>query len=156
VAALFFTHLGNDWITETTMENLKNTMIKTLKDVLELIDNSIQGSDDEVIPHSSLNFAVTDGCQVLASRFSSVSEYEPPSLYYSTKAGPTLNRKFPDHPDGKETNDKNKKSADEHGKHAIVASEPNTYKSDEWELVPPNSFVLIDKNFNVTTEQIQL
>jgi len=38
----------------------------------------------------------------------------------------------------------------------IVASEPNTYKIDDWILVPNNSFVLIDKDLNVTTEDVVL
>ena len=155
VAALFFTYLGDDWETEQPMEKLKNIMVNTLQHVLALVRESMKDNDKEV-PHSFLNFAVTDGCQVLATRFSSNDELEPPSLYYSTAAGPTLNRKFPDHPDGKEVKKKAIRATEEHGKHAIVASEPNTYKMEDWELVPPNSFVLVDKDLNVVVEKIQL
>jgi glutamine amidotransferase len=62
--------------------------------------------------------------------------------YYSTSAGTTLNRKYPDNPDG--THSSNRfagKSDDEHGKHIIVASEPSTYKEDDWHLIPRNSLV---------------
>jgi glutamine amidotransferase len=155
VAALFFTHLGSDWNVELSIEKLKNTMINTLQDVLALIQESVKDTD-EVLPHSSLNFAVTDGYQVLAVRFSSMDEFEPPSLYYSTTAGPTLNRKFPDHPDGKEVTKEAMRATDEHGKHVIVASEPNTYKTEDWHLVPANSFVLVDKDLNVAIEKVQL
>lgn len=155
VAALFFTHLGDDWDTVMPLEKLKTTMIKTLQDVLALVQENVNGKE-ETLPPSSLNFALTDGCQLLAIRFISKEELEPPSLYYSTTAGPTLNRKFPDHPDGKEVRRKSIRATNEHGKHVIVASEPNTYKEDDWNLIPPNSFVLIDKDLNVATDKIQL
>jgi len=155
VAALFFTHLGDNWEIELPIEKLKQAMIDTFQDVLALIQKSAQDKSD-VLPHSSLNFAVTDGSQLLAVRFSSIDEFEPPSLYYSTTAGPTLNRKFPDHPDGKVENNKVVRATHEHGKHVIVASEPNTYKAEEWHLVPPNSFVLVSKDLNVVIEKIQL
>jgi glutamine amidotransferase len=155
VAALFFTHLGDNWDTELPIEKLKEAMIKTIRDLLTLIQESTKDDDKELL-HSSLNFAVTDSSQLLAIRFSSMDEFEPPSLYYSTKAGPTLNRKFPDHPDGKEVGKKAVKATLEHGKHVIVASEPNTYKADDWHLVPPNSFVLVGKDLNVAIEKIDL
>ena len=126
-----------------------------MRDILALVEKSAEGTDEE-LPHSSLNFAVTDGSQVLAARYSSMDNYEPPSLYYSTKAGPTLNRKYPDHPDGKIVEKPAKASTEEHRKHVIVASEPNTYKSDDWHLIPPKSFVLIDKELNVNIEDIVL
>ncbi len=155
VAALFFTHLGNDWDSVVSIEKLKKTMINTLQDILALIQESVKGND-EILPHSSLNFAVTNGCQLLAVRFSSTDEFEPPSLYYSTTAGPTLNRKFPDHPDGKQLGKTSMRETHEHGKHVIVASEPSTYKAEDWHLVPPNSFVLVDKDLNVVVEKVQL
>lgn len=155
VAALFFTHLGNDWDTELPMETLKKTMIKTLQDVLSLIQETAK-ENNETFLHSSLNFAITNSCQLLAIRFSSMDKFEPPSLYYSTKAGITLNRKYPDHPDGKEIKKKIVKTAQDHGKHTIVASEPNTYKTKDWHLVPQNSFVLVDKDLNVVIETINL
>lgn len=155
VAALFFTYLGDDWDAELPIDKLKQAMMSTLRDVLALIEESTKDTD-HVIPHSSLNFALTDGCQLLAVRFSSMNEFEPPSLYYSTTAGPILNRKYPDHPDGKEETRKPKQPAKEHGKHVIVASEPNTYKSEDWHLVPPNSFILINKDLDVVIEKIEL
>ncbi|CAF1175104.1 unnamed protein product [Rotaria sordida] len=155
VAALFFTHLGNDWDTELPMENLKNAMIKTLQDILTLIQESAEDRD-ETLSQSNLNFAVTDSCQLLATRFSSMDEFEPPSLYYSTTAGPTFNRKFPDHPDGKEVGKEATQATHNHGKHVIVASEPSTYKTKDWHLIPSNSFILIGKDLNVVIEKIDL
>ncbi|CAF3495166.1 unnamed protein product [Rotaria socialis] len=136
VAALFFTHLGNDWDTELPMETLKKTMIKTLQGVLSLFQETTK-ENNETLLHSSLNFAVTESCQLLA-------------------AGPTLNRKYPDHPDGKEVKKKTVKTTHDYGKHTIVASEPNTYKTKDWHLVPQNSFVLVGKDLNVVIETISL
>ncbi|CAF5039639.1 unnamed protein product [Rotaria sp. Silwood1] len=155
VAALFFTYLGDDWDSELPMKNLKNAMIKTLQDILALIRESAKDMDETLL-HSSLNFAVTDSCQLLAIRFLSMEDFEPASLYYSTTAGPTYNRKFPDHPDGETPKQKSVRATHEHGKHVIVASEPSTYKTKDWHLVPPSSFVLVDKNFNVIIENIDL
>ena len=155
MAALFFTHLGDDWETVLPLENLKKAMLETFRDVLGLVDKSVEESD-ETPASSALNIAVTDGCQLLAVRFSTAKDIDPPSLYYSTTAGPTLNRKFPDHPDGKPVIQKLVRDVRQHGKHVIVASEPNTYKTEDWNLVPPNSFVLVNKDLNVEIEKIQL
>ncbi|KAJ3150240.1 hypothetical protein HDU89_003329 [Geranomyces variabilis] len=157
VAALFFTHLGDDWNASYSIQDLKTAMIATLRDLIALVRTSGKAGD---VPPSSLNFAVTDGNVILAQRFSSHSNREPPSLYYSTVAGVTLNRKFPDHPDGpqhaassSETATKSKKP-EEHGKHVIIASEPNTYKEQDWNLVPRNSFVLVDSALDLSIEAI--
>jgi glutamine amidotransferase len=115
-AALFFTHLGDDWKTELPLDKLKEAMKATMKDVLAMIEKSAENTEEE-FPRSSLNFAVTDGTQVLAVRYSSMDNYHPPSLYYSTKAGPTLNRKYPNHPDRKIPEKPAKLETEEHGKH---------------------------------------
>ncbi|KAJ3017439.1 hypothetical protein HKX48_003541 [Thoreauomyces humboldtii] len=145
VAALFFTHLGDDWERSYTVVQLRKAMDATLSDLLELI----KGTHNP--PHSSLNFAVTDGDKILAQRFSSDPKWDPPSLYYSTGAGATLNRKYEDHPDGASVKGGNA-STDKHGKHVIIASEPNTYKEDDWHLVPRDSYVLVDEDMNVKVE----
>ena len=44
---------------------------------------------------NSLNLAATDGGQLVAFRVRNYATEQPPSLYYSTKAGVTLNRKYP-------------------------------------------------------------
>lgn len=56
-----------------------------------------------------------------------------------------MNRKYPDHADGLQ-NEKAYKSADEHGVHMIVASEPSTYKVEDWSLIKKNHALLVDKN----------
>jgi hypothetical protein len=64
------------------------------------------------------------------------------SRYYSTDAGTTLNRKYPDNPDGTHSASRfSGKAVEDHGKHIIIASEPSTYKADDWHLIPRNSLV---------------
>ncbi|KAL1302989.1 hypothetical protein AAFC00_003305 [Neodothiora populina] len=112
---------------------------------------------------NSLNLAVTDGKKLVAYRFRNHAKEQPPSLYYSTKAGVTLNRKYPDNADGNaEDNDgevdaQNKRSLfaeEEHGRHVIVASEPSTYKEHDWILVGKNQCLMVDVDGAPVVEDI--
>jgi len=60
----------------------------------------------------------------------------------------TLNRKYPDRPDG-QVNPVAYKEPREHGSHVIVASEPSTYKREQWTLIPKNHCLLVDKDGTV-------
>lgn len=88
----------------------------------------------------------------------------------------TLNRQYPDHPDGakgphgrgdgKSANGKQaaegaeghnpdaSKGAPEHGTHVIVASEPTTYKDQEWNLIEKNRVVLVGEHGLVAVEEL--
>jgi glutamine amidotransferase len=70
-------------------------------------------------------------------------------------AGTTLNRKYPDHPDGAK-NPRASKPAKEHGSHIIVASEPTTYKMQDWHLVPKNHAVVVHSDGEFKVEAIEL
>jgi len=99
---------------------------------------------------SSLNLATTDGSKLVVIRFRNHETEQPPSLYVSTVAGVTLNRKYPDHPDDGVTNTrKNLHDEKEHGKHVIIASEPSTYKQEDWKLIPKNVFLMVDEQMNI-------
>jgi len=75
--------------------------------------------------------------------------------YYSTTAGTTLNRKYPDNPDGVHTANRfNGKSVEDHGKHIIIASEPSTYKESDWHLIPRNSLVTASAEYGVQVASI--
>lgn len=70
--------------------------------------------------------------------------------YYSTSAGTTLNRKYPDNPDGTHSASRfSGKAVEDHGKHIIIASEPSTYKADDWKLIPRNSLVTASDEYGV-------
>ena len=76
--------------------------------------------------------------------------------YYSTTAGTTLNRKYPDNPDGKPVASRfTGKATEDHGKHIIIASEPSTYKKSEWHLIPRNSMVTATAEQGVQVKEIE-
>jgi len=160
MAALFFTHLSKlseeaggpggaaAWDEPLPIDVVKLALENTITQIFELQKQTVKQVDQ--IQPSSLNIAITDGTQLLAIRFRN-SDEQPPSLYMSTTAGITLNRKYPGHPDGDHTIYRpwtpldRLRRPDKHGKHLIVASEPTTYKEEEWELIPRNECVMIDR-----------
>lgn len=67
-------------------------------------------------------------------------------MYYSTTAGRTLDRRYPGHPDEGVENVFAFKKPEEHGRHVIVASEPSTYKKDEWKLIGKNMGIAVEED----------
>ena len=124
---------------EYEVEQMAEAMHKAVSTVIALQQATL-GSKRQP---NSLNLCATDGVRLVAYRFRNHATSQPPSLYYSTKAGTTLNRKYPDRSDGIEVpgvTDTGKPEGD-HGKHLIVASEPSTYRMQDWELIPKNHYV---------------
>lgn len=117
-------------------------MVSALHDtVATIIDLQSQMLGSKKVPNS-LNLCVTDGLKLVAYRFRNHASQEPPSLYYSTTAGTTLNRKYEDHADGAEiVSDVGRKPREKHGKHLIVASEPSTYREQDWTLIGRNQIL---------------
>ncbi|KAK4697887.1 glutamine amidotransferase, partial [Phenoliferia sp. Uapishka_3] len=154
VAALFFTQLDHDgpWTKTYQLEEMKAALKKTV-DILRSLVESIGRPRNEC---SFLNFVVTDGEQMLASRYAYPVGTEPPSLYYSSKAGPTINRKYEDDPDGPllAPEDQPTKRNSDYKKHVIIASEPSTYHMEDWTLIPANSLLAVGKDLQVTLTSI--
>lgn len=160
------------WETQHTPSELLSALRKTISNILS-IQTTLLGSSAQP---NDLNIAVTDGLSFVACRFRNHITEQPPSLYYSSTAGVTLNRQFPDHPDGaqgphgsgkgKSANGKKaakgaqghnphaSKDAGEHGKHFIVASEPTTYKDEEWTLIEKNRVVFVDSDGKFDIEEL--
>lgn len=95
-AALYITFLTdrkgkNSWEKQYTVIQMRDAMRKTLGAVVELQRTIFR---DRAEPNS-LNVVATDGSQVVAFRYRNHAVEQPPSLYYSTTAGVTLNRKYP-------------------------------------------------------------
>ncbi|KAK5698360.1 hypothetical protein LTR17_023734 [Elasticomyces elasticus] len=154
LAALYLTYLTKNGGPETfattySIEEMEKAMHMT---VATLIATQKRILGPKAAPNS-LNLCATDGTRLIAYRFRNHATQQPPSLYYSTKAGTTLNRKYPDHPDGKDVPGRMEgRDVGEHGKHLIVASEPSTYIAEEWVLVGKNQVILADprtKTFEV-------
>ena len=148
VAGLYMTYL-TDGADKSSFENvypaskMAEAMHKAVATVIELQRKCI--GDEKRLPNS-LNLCATDGIKLVAYRFRNHATSQPPTLYYSTKAGTTLNRKYPDAADGVHVAGVTDvgRDANEHGFHLIVASEPSTYKESEWELIGKNQFVVVD------------
>ncbi|GJJ14815.1 hypothetical protein Clacol_009083 [Clathrus columnatus] len=169
LAALFYTYLGEETgkggkaVHEHVhdVEVLKKVLTRTIVDVIRIQKRVMEQKNEPVEP-STINLAISDGKVLLCCRFRNHPTDHPPSLYYSTTAGKTLNRKFPGHPDGEDEifvdhftgKTHGEQCERDHGTHVIVASEPTTYKLEEWTLVEKNSFLIVDSEGNVTMESI--
>ncbi|KAL0573363.1 chromatin structure-remodeling complex subunit RSC7 [Marasmius crinis-equi] len=168
LGALYMTHLGEDWGKEYSLEEMKSALERAIGDVLEL-QKKLPGAKNPLAA-SSLNLCTTDGNKLVAFRFRNSEAEEPPSLYISTKAGVTLNRKFPGHPNFKKEEEipeehaaglvgSDTKATEDHGDHLIVASEPTTRDVDEWDLVPKNQAVMVqfaDGKMDLRVEKIEI
>ena len=162
LAGLYMTYLtssGPESSFEKTysLEEMNSAMCKTIETVITLQKTLIENSDGKRTPNS-LNLCTTDGLSLLAYRFRNHATSQPPTLYYSTSAGKTLNRKFLDHPDGvtiKGVTDVGLElEGGMHGRHVIVASEPSTYLEEEWELVGRNCWVGVGEEGRVVVGEV--
>ncbi len=163
-AALYMTHLGKQskkiggngkasWEENYTAAEMKDALIKTLEDVFALQQKLLPE-----LPGNSLNVAVTDGDSMVAMRVRNHVSEDPPSLYYSTVAGVSLNHKYPgmayedENPDWDEQADWTK-LPDQYGNHVIVASEPSTRVAEApkiedtgpWKLIAKNTCVMVER-----------
>ncbi|KAI0351452.1 N-terminal nucleophile aminohydrolase [Trametes cingulata] len=155
LAALFFTYLeerrgARVWEAPHPLEELKLCLEKAITTVFDL-QKEAMAKVGKTPDASSLNIAITDGEQLLAIRFRNHATEHPPSLYMSTRAGVALNRKFPGHPDleGVDNGVQNLKAEEEHGDHVIIASEPTTYKKADWELIPKNQCIMVERDMTI-------
>ena len=155
IAALYFLHLcgeHGDWEAIYPISKMVDAMKATVIQ-LEELKSTAEGKAGTT-EHNALNLLVSSGASLVALRYASPVSREPPSLYYSTTAGATLNRKFKGHPDeGKPGADvsEGSRGKEEHGRHVIVGSEPNTFNADEWTLVKRSEMVIVgeDMGFEV-------
>ncbi|KAK5111439.1 hypothetical protein LTR62_004891 [Meristemomyces frigidus] len=147
MAALYMTYLtssgdASSFLRTYTLEQMATAMHKT---VSTIISAQLKTLGRAKAAPNSLNLCATDGTKLIAYRFRNHGTEQPPSLYYSTKAGTTLNRKYPDRPDGKDVEGRYQGlDVEQHGEHLIVASEPSTYKEEDWHLIGKNQCVLAE------------
>lgn len=155
------------WESYHTVEQMQTALERTIA-TINTIQANVLGKEAEP---NDLNIAMTDGKSFVACRYRNHPTEQPPSLYYSTTAGVTLNRKFPDHPDGakgphgsakdqkpgtkKGRNPHAHRNSDDHGKHAIVASEPSTYRTQDWVLIEKNHMVLVGPTNDVRVSKME-
>lgn len=161
VAALYFFRLcgeEGDWNALYDVSGMARAMRETIE-LLEGMRKEFAGEGKGVQEDNVLNLVVTSGSSLVAVRYASPKGLEPPSLYYSTTAGPTLNRKYKGAPDDEisqrpETVGDERMEKEQHAKHVVVASEPSTFNPDEWELVEPSQMVLVDQHLHLLLESL--
>ncbi|KAK5057642.1 hypothetical protein LTR84_011643 [Exophiala bonariae] len=158
LAALYMTYLTGgggggieSWERQYSVQQMRDALLAAYRKVVQLQQAAL-GVDN--VQANSLNVCVTDGAQLVAFRLRNHAVEQPPSLYYSTMAGVTLNRKYPDLPAGGANPDAVKSSA-EHGRHVVVASEPTTYRVEDWILIEKNHALLVDAEGNCVVEDIE-
>ncbi|KAF6824751.1 N-terminal nucleophile aminohydrolase (glutamine amidotransferase class-II) [Colletotrichum plurivorum] len=161
VAALYFFRLcgeDGDWNALYNVGGMAKAMRETIE-LLEGMRREFAGAGEGIQEDNVLNLVVTSGSSLVAVRYASPKGLEPPSLYYSTTAGPTLNRKYKGAPDEERSRDPvvaddERMDKERHAKHVVVASEPSTLNPDEWELVEPSQMVLVDQDLHLRLESL--
>ncbi|KAG9785641.1 N-terminal nucleophile aminohydrolase, partial [Aureobasidium melanogenum] len=144
----------SSWQHQYTTTEMLDALVSAFKAIIALQQKVLGGPQN--VQASSLNVCCTDGRQMVAVRLRNHAVEQPPSLYWSTRAGVTLNRKYPDLPSGAAENPNATKQVSEHGKHVIVASEPTTYKVQDWSLIEKNYALLVDDRGHATMVKVDL
>ena len=159
LAALYITYLTKSvgggpqsWERQYTTAEMQDALVEAYKTIIGL-QQKVMGPENTQA--NSLNVCVTDGSQLIAVRLRNHQIENPPSLYWSTKAGVTLNRKYADTPSGKPNPNAQKKASD-HGKHVIIASEPTTYKTEDWSVIEKNHGLIVDGEGNCSSSKIEI
>jgi predicted glutamine amidotransferase len=135
--ALFLNILGKH-IDNYSIADLSNAMTETIRQILEW------KRDADITAPSYLNFALTDGYNILATRYVSHPNFAPPSLYLSIgerieiKEGeyhmvPTI--KYPNT--------------------VIIASEPLTTEKNNWQAVERNHLITITPELHIKRSLIE-
>jgi glutamine amidotransferase len=141
------------WEEIYTAARMKAALILTLEDLFALQQKLLPE-----LPGNSLKIAVTNGDSMVAMRVRNHVSEEPPSLYYSTEAGISLNHKYPGNAAGKDNEDWSEdadwtRDPGMHGDHVIVASELSTRVAEApkledfglWKLIAKNTCVMVEK-----------
>lgn len=129
---------------------LKETMLSTIKKIKELC---VQAG---ILEPSLLNFAVTDGKSVVATRYVTSSTDEAASLYFSTgtsfeaatNAGIDL-PELDDCHDPIEAAQYRMKKSDKREKIVLIASEPLTFEKTDWLEIPCQTVIIVTPKMNV-------
>lgn len=136
--ALFLNVLG-DRIDDYSITDLSEALIETIGRILDWTRAA------DITAPSYLNFALTDGFSVIASRYVSNPDYDPPSLYLS--AGERIETKG---------NEYRMAPARGHPNTAIVASEPVTAEREDWRAVEKNHLMVITPELHIKESPIEL
>lgn len=136
--ALFLDRIG-DSKTQATAVEIREALLNTLDSLVKL-------SRDCGHPgHLVCNFAVSDGCSTVVSRFSLRDDHAA-TLYYSVGERYILD---------KEDGDMSPGGATRNGA-VLVSSEPITRRPEDWVELPVNHTITIDSSNGISIEPIKL
>lgn len=129
--AVFLDQL-EDRINDYSIHDLREAMLTTIGKI------DAWQAEAGIEKPSSLNFVVSDGFSIVASRYVSDPQREPPTLYIST------GERFEIH-DGRYHMD----PTNQHPNAVIIASEPLTAERSDWQPVPKNHLVLVSPELHI-------
>lgn len=120
------------------LTRLKRAMFATLRQLKEWCE------EEDLKEHSALNFAVTDGKNIVVSRYATWPKARPESLYY------THGEKFIcEQGIASIVNPESAKNC------VLIASEPLTKVKDYWSPVPENSLLTVDPQYKLNIQPIE-
>ncbi|KAJ1678523.1 glutamine amidotransferase subunit [Spiromyces aspiralis] len=126
-------NLDNPMRKRFTHNELREAMLKTIAQINKWLEEA------NVSEISLLNFAVTDGENVICTRYITSTTHEAATLFFSSGS------KFTSEENGQYRMLK----ANKRESVVVVASEPLTYERMDWMVVPTNTMIVITSKFNV-------
>lgn len=139
--ALLLNNIEKPFI-ETDAAEMRRAMIKTIAQIMEFLREA------KVSENSYFNFALTNGREMVVSRYGSGADKVSASLHIAR------GRKFGVLPNGEFDMEDLKK--DENASAVIISSEILTGMSEDFPDVPHNHTVTVFENLSVKTEEIRL
>lgn len=137
--ALFVDQLpGHSPNREHTTQEIVEAMRRTIHIITQSV-RSLKLPFSGEADYSSLNFAVSDGKTVVATRYRDSPTEEPPSLYYCM-----VTRMEMVASEMEILHDPNMPP-----KGVVIASEPLTYQSENWTLIPKNHMLVVSNGTEV-------
>jgi ergothioneine biosynthesis protein EgtC len=119
-------------ITDYSIDNLRDALVSTLYQINHWQERA------GISEHSHLNFAVSDGQNILVSRYVSKPDIEPPTLYISSGERIEVHEgKYRMAP------------TQQHPNAVIIASEPLTAVRSDWHAVKRNHLVIVTPELHI-------
>ncbi|CAJ0914787.1 13556_t:CDS:2, partial [Entrophospora sp. SA101] len=130
--ALFLNQLSDPKNGPFSHEILRSAMLKTIQQL------NIWAEEEGINEPSLLNFAVTDGCSVVCTRYINCQTREAASLYFSS--GTSFMEYKPGH--------YKMFKADKREDIVLIASEPLTFEKTDWLTIPSNTCIVVTPKLN--------
>jgi len=139
---------------------MKEAMLKMIKFILNTVKEEEKVSErdsDGVRIHtpSNMNFAVTDGTVMIATRYRDSKFSHPPSLYFSEVKQLHLHDSDSEHANAGEELDWHYPSDEAEVESVVVSSEPLTRQPRKWMLIPRNHLLVVTAHQRTIVEAIE-